>query len=170
MRRTLVFGIMACIASSAALAQTPSPGCSAAESRQFDFWVGKWDVAQAKAPGKTVANSLIEKLYIGCAVRENWMPLKTNEGGGSLNAYDSVQHKWRQFWVDSDGAITEFVGGWTGKTMILEGPENRPGKAPQTKRMTFTPKPDGSVEQLGEITADGKSWKTEYDLIYTRAK
>ena len=44
MKKTLAAGTLA--ASIAALAQTPppQPPCPAPQSRQFDFWVGDWDV------------------------------------------------------------------------------------------------------------------------------
>ena len=174
--RRFLFVIIATVlwSKGAAYAETtaaPAPsGCNTAESRQFDFWIGNWDVARAQAPGKKIANSRIEKLYAGCAVRENWMPLRPNVGGGSLNAYDQVQKKWRQFWIDSDGGIIEFSGDWNGKTMVLEGPISQPGQPPQTKRMTFTPRADGSVEQVGQTSSDGKVWAPEYDLIYKRSR
>lgn len=162
-------GIMATAHAETATPPAPS-GCNTKESHQFDFWVGTWDVASAKKPDKKIAYSRIEKLYAGCAVRENWMPLRPNVGGGSLNAFDGIEKKWRQFWTDSDGSIIEFAGGWTGKTMVLIGPVHQPGEPTVTKRMTFTPKSDGSVEQVGETSKDGKTWAPEYDLIYRRAK
>ena len=64
----------------------PPPACAAPEHRQFDFWIGRWDVYPT-GKDALVAHSLIEKLYAGCTVRENWMPLK-GSGGGSLNMYD----------------------------------------------------------------------------------
>jgi hypothetical protein len=146
-------------------------GCATPESKQFDFWVGKWDVATAKKPDKKIADSLIEKLYEGCAVRENWMPLRKPSSGGSLNTFDTDQKKWRQFWVDSDASVTEFAGGWTGSTMVLEGWQVQAGQPKVRKRMTFTPHTDGSVEQVGETSADeGKTWQPDYDLIYRHSK
>ena len=61
----------------ASAADTPPPaGCTSPQARQFDFWVGKWDVYPKSNPDHKVAESLIENLYNGCAIRENWMPLK----------------------------------------------------------------------------------------------
>src|SRR2546423_442652 len=62
----------------------PQSLCAAPENRQFDFWVGEWDVYPKKSPEKMVAQSHIEKLYSGCAIRENWMPLVAGGDGGSL--------------------------------------------------------------------------------------
>lgn len=180
MRRT---AIAACLLLAAALpaqgiAQTgaaPPPaaaaGCHSRESRQFDFWVGRWSVAKASAPGTPTASSLIEKLYAGCAIRENWMPLTGGGDGGSLNSYDETDRKWKQTWIDASGARAEFVGGWNGKAMVLEGIWPQPGHPRQRTRMTYTPRADGSVEQAGESSDDdGKTWQPSFDLIYRRAK
>lgn len=171
MTRLLVAGLLAAFAVPA-LAQTPQPApqpapppaCQEAERRQFDFWVGDWDVYPTGAD-KLVAHSTIETLYGGCAVRENWKPLK-GTGGGSLSAWVPAQKAWRQSWADSSGAWVEFKGGWDGKAMVLGGDWS--GTA---TRMTYTPGPDGSVRQHGETTADGgKTWTTTFDFTYRRAR
>ena len=56
----------------------PPPACAAPEHRQFDFWVGRWDVYPTGTE-RLVAHSLIERLYGDCVIRESWMPLR---GGG----------------------------------------------------------------------------------------
>jgi hypothetical protein len=66
-------------------ASPPPPACTGPEHNQFDFWVGEWAVTPTGRPN-VVATSLIEKLYGGCAVRENWMPSK-GTAGGSLNSF-----------------------------------------------------------------------------------
>ena len=141
----------------------------AAESRQFDFWVGPWDVYVNGKPGKKVAQSLIENLYLGCAIRENWQPGRPG-AGGSLSSYVPAEKGWRQTWVDSSGARVEFTGGWTGQAMVLTGVWPQPGHPTQLTRMTYTPQADGAVRQLGESSDDkGKTWQPSFDFIYRRA-
>ncbi|QDZ06418.1 hypothetical protein FPZ24_02120 [Sphingomonas panacisoli] len=156
--------------SSAVDQPAPSPpACAASENRQFDFWVGKWDVFDPKT-NKKVAESLIESVYRGCGIRENWRP-KTS-GGGSLNIYIPQEKKWFQSWIDAQGSRAEFVGGWNGKAMVLEGDWPTPAVPgqPNRVRMTYTPYPDGSVRQTGEVsTDDGKTWKPSFDFIYRHA-
>jgi len=148
-------------------AGAPPAACASAENRQFDFWVGRWDVYPKKTPEKKVAQSVIEKLYAGCTIRENWMPLVTGGDGGSLNSYRPADGVWRQMWADSSGAWVEFTGKWNGSAMVLEGVWPQPGHPKQRTRMTYTPLPDGSVEQAGESSDDeGKSWQPSFDLIY----
>jgi hypothetical protein len=151
-------------------APTPaSQACTSSETKQFDFWVGKWDVYATSKPDQKVASSIIEKLYHGCAIRENWMPL-TDNPGGSMNAYSPEKRLWRQFWADANGGSAEFSGGWNGKSMILTGTWPQPGHPTQMTRMTYTPLADGSVEQTG-ITSDdaGKTWQPSFDFIYRAA-
>ena len=73
------------LASSGAIAGAtpPPPACETPEHRQFDFWIGHWDVYAKADPAKLVAHSLIESRHSGCAIRENWMPLSASGDGGT---------------------------------------------------------------------------------------
>jgi hypothetical protein len=152
----------------AAPAPAPPAGCTSAESRQFDFWVGHWSVSPKAAPQRKIANSLIEKLYSGCAIRENWMPLHGGDGG-SFSSYIPDKHAWQQLWVDSSGSWANFTGGWDGRAMILEGVWAQPGHPQQRTRMSYRLLSDGTLEQSGLTSDDnGKTWQPGFDLIYTR--
>jgi hypothetical protein len=144
----------------------PSP-CADPEYRQFDFWVGRWSVSPTGSQ-KVVAASVIENLYGGCAICENWIPIG-QAGGGSLSSYVRGDHAWRQSWVDSSGGRAEFKGGWNGQAMVLTGPWPMPDGRARLVRMTYTPNPDGSVRQAGEASFDdGRSWRPTFDYIYRR--
>lgn len=154
-----------------AAAQQPAPAaakptvvpCSAPEHRQFDFWVGRWDVYPT-GKNKLVAHSLIESVYGGCGVRENWMPL-SNQPGGSLNIYVPEEKRWEQFWIDSQGSRAIFTGGWNGKAMVIQGKWAGP-----LVRISYTKNADGSVRQFGEQSTDeGKNWAPSFDLTYRPA-
>ena len=138
----------------------PQPACTAPEHRQFDFWVGKWDVYPT-GKDHLVAHSLIESVYGGCGVRENWMPLKA-AGGGSLNIYLPEEKHWEQFWIDGQGTRATFVGGWNGKAMVIQGKWAGP-----LVRISYSKNADGSVRQFGEQSTDkGKTWGPSFDLTY----
>jgi hypothetical protein len=150
--------------------QPPAPpvGCSSAESRQLDFWVGHWSVSPKGAPNRKAATSLIEKLYSGCDIRENWMPLHGSDGG-SFSSYLPGEHRWRQLWVDSSGSWVNFTGAWDGHALVLEGVWPVPGHPQQKTRMSYRLLADGTVEQSGVTSDDnGKTWQPGFDLIYTR--
>jgi hypothetical protein len=149
-------------------APAPPVGCTSPESRQLDFWVGHWSVSPKAAPNRKVATSLIEKLYSGCAIRENWMPLHGGDGG-SFSSYLPDKHGWQQLWVDSSGSWVNFTGGWDGHAMVLEGVWTQPGHPQQKTRMSYRLLPDGTVEQSGVTSDDdGKTWQPGFDFIYTR--
>jgi len=144
-------------------AVAPSP-CASPEHRQFDFWVGKWDVYPT-GKDKLIAHSLIESVYGGCGVRENWMPLKGG-GGGSLNMYIPEKKHWEQFWIDGQGTRGFFIGGWNGKAMVIKGEWGGP-----LVRISYSKNADGSVRQFGEQSTDrGHTWAPSFDLTYRPAQ
>jgi hypothetical protein len=150
-------------------APPPPPPCAAEGHNQFDFWVGEWDVFPNGA-NQLIAHSKIEKLYNGCAIRENWMPL-VGAGGGSLNAFDPASNRWHQTWIGSQPGRVEFDGGMAGNKMVLTGfwkGVNGPGQDALI-RMSYTPQLDGSVRQHGEQSTDqGLTWSTNFDFIYKK--
>ena len=93
----------------AAQAAPPPPSCEGEAYRALDFWVGDWDV-YPNGRETLVAHSKIEKLYNGCAIRENWMPLRGN-GGGSLSGFDPATGRWHQTWIGSAPGVVGFEGG-----------------------------------------------------------
>ena len=150
-------------------APTPAqqPKCEGEAYDAFDFWVGEWDVYPAGSQQK-VAQSKIERLYNGCAVRENWMPF-SGGSGGSLNAYDPATGLWHQTWIGSAPGDVVFVGGPVDGAMVINGywaGALGPGTNP-LQRISYTLQDDGSVRQHGEASKDhGLTWSTNFDLIY----
>ena len=145
-------------------AQTAAPrACTAAEHRQFDFWVGRWDVYGPK--GKKAGENRIEVIADGCALLEQW----TGSGGfngKSLNIYDSGDRRWHQTWVDSSCTLLMLTGGLVERDMVLSSVAPSPSDPRKTvqQRITWTPAADGSVRQLWESSADdGKSWTVLFD-------
>ena len=145
-------------------AQKP-PTCEGPEHRQFDFWVGEWDITSVK--GKK-AESSVQNILAGCVIFENYRA--PGYEGKSFNIYDRNTKKWHQTWVDVGGAHIEFDGGLQGDKMVLEG-EQPTSKGKLINRMEYTPNADGTVRQLWTYsTDDGKTWTTAFDGIYKRKK
>ena len=145
----------------------PPTACDADEYRALDFWVGEWEVYR-NGSDTLVARSRIEKLYGGCAIRENWMPLR-GAGGGSLSGYDPATGRWHQTWFGSAPGPVFFEGGAADGRVVLTG--RWPGSGPDGEdgltRMTYSPAADGAVRQHGEFSADhGLTWVTTFDLLY----
>ncbi|WP_372781370.1 hypothetical protein [Phenylobacterium sp.] len=169
-RISLILGLLLAPTVSLAQPATPAPpACTDAAHHALDFWIGRWTVTETK-DGKAAGQSLIEALYSGCAIRENWT--EPGYAGGSLNTYDAASGKWRQTWTDSAGTWREFVGGVENGKMVLVA--RRAAKADPAKflleRMIFTPNPDGSVRQYSDQSVDdGKTWTERYDYTYRKA-
>ena len=148
----------------------PRAPCAASEFAALDFWVGDWAVYPA-GKDTQVAESRIEKLYGGCAIRENWMPLK-GPGGGSLTGYDPATGLWTQTWIGAQPGPVQFSGGPDGHGgMVLTGFWRNvvaPGQHAWV-RMTYSVVAPGQVRQLGEQSTDnGATWQPSFDFIYKR--
>lgn len=149
----------------------PAPKCADAMHRQFDFWVGDWDVTPTQG-GPLIGRSRVESRFDGCVVHEHWFG-NGNNIGESFNIYNTPTGQWEQFWVANTGNRLYLHGGLVGASMVLEGRHDKPD--PKTgivvrDRITYTPNPDGSVRQLWEIsTDDGKTWAASFDGLYRKA-
>ncbi len=104
----------------------PHRPCNTPEYRQFDFWVGDWDVESAAAPG-TVSRNLISRIHDGCTLREEYTT-PYGYAGMSLNFYDAPRKVWHQTWIDNQGGALFLEGGLRG---TRDGPADsvdRPGQ------------------------------------------
>jgi hypothetical protein len=147
----------------------PTPCLTSPERRQFDFWVGEWDVMTPS--GGLAGHSSVQVISGGCALLENWTSTRGGHGK-SINAYNAATKQWQQYWIGQDGNVTEYrESSWSGKALsFLARTPVAGGSGVSLQRLTFTPMTDGTVRQLGEISADeGKTWKTAYDFRYHRA-
>ena len=156
-----------------ARAQAPvvnAPPCAAPEYRQFDFWIGAWEVSDPK--GKPLGRSRVEAILDNCVLLENWNSA-TGFAGKSFNLYNRDTGKWEQFWVDQSGARLHLSGGLVDNAMVLRGVQDKPNaetKQTQHERITWTPNADGSVRQVWETSKDdGATWAVNFDGVYRRA-
>ena len=135
------------------------------EARQFDFWVGEWEVTGPK--GKVVGQSRIELILHDRVIQEHW----TGAGGfagSSLNVYDASAKTWRQFWTDQTGGVLQLTGGIVDGSMVLESTTTADGTT-TIDRITWTPNADGTVRQHWEKSTDDRAtWTTAFDGLYRR--
>ncbi|HEX4235192.1 MAG TPA: hypothetical protein VH041_12905 [Caldimonas sp.] len=151
-----------------ASAQAVVTACQSVEHRQFDFWVGHWEVFVPS--GKKAGENTIQVIADGCALLEEW-----SGGGGvtgkSLNIYDPVDHHWHQTWVDNSGTLLMLSGGFAERSMVMSmtGPSLTDPARTVRQRITWTPAADGSVRQLWESSLDGgTTWTVLFDGHYVR--
>lgn len=143
-----------------------SPCDTMPKAREFDFWIGDWNV---HAPGGQLAGTnLIQKVSNGCALLENW----TANGGGagkSLNFYNPNAGYWQQTWIGAAGGPVEFREGvLKDNTLTFIVRSGGPG-SPVVSRLSFTNLGPNRVRQHAEATTDnGATWTTTYDFQYLR--
>jgi tetratricopeptide (TPR) repeat protein len=138
--------------------------------REFDFWLGEWDVRPANAPPSSPpATNIVTRIHNGCVLLESWTA--PGQTGQSFNIYDRSRGKWHQTWVDSTGGLHEYWGQLQDGNMVFIG--DLPPLPGQTSRrptrLTFFKLEPDKVRQLSEVSVDGgRTWRVNYDLIYRR--
>jgi hypothetical protein len=144
------------------------------ESRQFDFWIGDWDVTPFQAPpgpsAPLLGTNRIEAILEHCVLMENWA------GGGpapsagtSMNYYDTSRKLWRQIWVADGGGSLDYAGSFRDGAMRFEGWTLAPNGSRILQKLTFFPIHRDTVRQLFETSADsGRTWQPGFDGRYTR--
>lgn len=96
----------------------PPEACGEPEQKQFDFWVGEWDLTwPGEKPGEMGhGGNSIKRIMGGCVIEERFtggesMPLR----GMSVSTFDSRAGKWKQTWVDNEGSYLRLcrrMQGW----------------------------------------------------------
>jgi hypothetical protein len=152
---------MPLLAFSALVAQQPHG--SHPEQRQFDFWIGTWEVEDRA--GQRLGRNRIEPLLGGAVLQETWEGAKGGQGT-SLNAWLPSRKVWRQTWVDNQGQVLDLEGGLNEGRMVLEGETQG-----RHQRITWTPLPDGRVLQVWEQSQDGgRTWTRAFEGYYRKVK
>jgi hypothetical protein len=139
--------------------------------RQFDFWIGEWEVYAKN--GKKAGDSKIELILDSCIILENWKSANSFNGlyyaGKSFNTFNSVTKQWQQTWVDNAGGTTEFLEGHYQEDKMIFKTKPFPVSKDTLaiRRLTFFNLGPDKVRQYSEISKDNeKTWSPEYDLEY----
>lgn len=152
----------------------PQP-CSSAPARQFDFWLGEWDLSwPAEQSGGTEGDrstgvNRITRLFGDCVIEENFATDDGRFQGHSVSVYDENAGLWRQTWVDSSGGYLLFTGSFDCDNMTLgtEPVERDDGVAVQ--RMVFSEISQDSLEWAWQGSRDGgATWNDLWNISYRR--
>lgn len=172
------------VSTPAAIRASGSP-CSTEGYRDFDFWLGDWQVRLAD--GTLAGKNRVQASADGCFITERWQGAGGSTGF-SVNFYEPVSHRWRQIWV-SAASVIEISGGLQDSSMVLVGeiryrqtPPDASGTANggglvRSFRGKWTPLPDGRVRQffeelipdnISEPTSEEK-WQPWFEGFYAKA-
>ncbi len=144
-RSILLLAFVLLLCSAALVPQNAPPGqrpdpCVSPEQKQFDFWVGEWDLTWPGEKEGEVSRGTnsIRRVMDGCVVEENF-----NGGdslhlrGMSVSTFVARAGKWKQTWVDNEGGYLDFVGEFKQGQMILARETLAPNGEKLLQRMVF---------------------------------
>lgn len=161
--------LLLCLLPLAAFGQQKPFDCnSSPPHRQFDFWLGDWEVRDGE--GKLGGHNRITAEQQGCVLEEQWRSVQGGTGQ-SLNYYDPDSGQWRQLWLDAGASIIDISGGLVDGSMVLEGSiYYLASKTEKPFRGTWTLLADGRVRQFfQEQDAEG-NWQTWFEGFYRRVE
>jgi hypothetical protein len=150
----------------------PTPCLGAERNRQFDFWLGTWDVYPWPAPvepERRIGVNIITSIESGCALLEMWTDARGGTGR-SFNWYDRNLGTWRQLWIAAGGGTLDYTEGeYRDGAMRFGGwALDRTGRRAEQKLTFFNLHPD-TVRQLFEVSTDsGRTWQPTFDGRYVR--
>ena len=159
--------------SAVAQTTTATAPCASAEARQFDFWVGEWELtwpgSGSNPEGK--GHNSITKSFDGCVIQESFdgmqsMPLR----GMSVSVYNARKKIWQQTWVDNEGSYIDLTGAFDGKQMLLTSESVNPKGEKMWHRMIYKNITPESFDWSWESSKDGKTWQVAWPIHYIRAK
>jgi hypothetical protein len=140
--------------------------CHASEYRQFDFWVGSWQVPSAlPLPSADFITSGLD----GCAIFEDWHGAG-GVHGRSMSSFDPSDGMWHQQWVENFGFFPlRLDGGFAGGKMVMTDtyPDANGNGQIITNRYTWTALDPDDVSQFIETSIDGSPF-TGGTLFYHR--
>ena len=155
--------------------QQPSPQpdpCAAKQQKQFEFWVGEWDLTWPgqKAGEMGHGTNSIRRIMDGCVVQENFSGGESMHlRGTSVSTFDARSGLWKQTWVDNEGGYLDFVGDFKDGQMILRREFTRQDGVKVMQRMVWKNITSSEMDWSWEASTDGgKTWKVNWPIHYKR--
>jgi hypothetical protein len=156
------------------MSDTKAP-CDSTEARQFDFWLGDWDLTwpaeqTGGQAGETAQGSnRVESLFGDCAIEENFATDGRGFLGRSLSVYDVRAGMWRQTWVDNTGGYLSLSGNYNGETMELRTAVVERKGDHFVQRMVFSNIEPDSLDWDWQNSVDGgENWQNIWAITYRR--
>ena len=161
-----------------------TPACPAPEARQFDFWIGDWDVQNwhrnPQTPGDAtwydtgMATNRVYAILDGCAIVEHWLGRLSygNVQGFSVRAYDPVEKVWVLvlYWPGPTGGTFGTLQGifQHGRGEFFNDYTNAEGLRVEN-RYSFSDITPTSLRWDAATSTDGRNtWKPGWIMEFTR--
>lgn len=136
------------------------------EAKQFDFWIGKWNVTVG---GRQAGVNEVYPILEHCVIYENWSGAQGGNGK-SFNFWDAQRNHWRQVWVADGGNVLEYTGEYRDGAMRFEGFTLTASGDTVLQKLTFFNVAPDTVRQLFEASQDGgQTWQATFDGLYVKA-
>ncbi len=150
------------------LTQMSFATCELPEHKQFNFWLGEWDVFDKS--GKLVGQNSINQDYNNCVIKETYRTVaESGYKGESLNLLNQSTKKWHQSWVDNTGLLLLLDGGWNGHAMELRGEVIGSDGKTTLHKIKWVPQKNGDVHQVWDSSTDaGTHWNNLFYGVYQK--
>lgn len=161
----------------------PASACPDARSRQFDFWIGEWDVLNRHRRPESddpvwyetgTATARVQPVVGGCAIVERWDGMLTFDRvmGFSVRAFDPAREVWDLvlLWPSANRPVfAHFAGEFRhGRGEFVAGSVDSHDR-PQITRITFADVgPDALRWDLALSGDSGITWRTTWIMEFTR--
>jgi hypothetical protein len=133
--------------------------------RQFDFWLGDWNVTAANGAGGST--NQIRAGLDGCLVSESWTAANGIRGR-SINAFDPDLRQWHQTWVSSQPrGHLRMAGNLEGDTMVMRGKRVTPAGVELFDQYRWHRLPTGQVVQAWTLDIPSLDQHFAGALTYT---
>jgi hypothetical protein len=135
-------------------------------AREFDFWLGDWDVTWGD---NQRGRNKVEAILDGAVILEQFdgqaaSPLR----GMSVSVYHPGRAEWRQTWVDNQGSYWAFAGGFAEGRMTLGTDEVRSGQAVKLRMQWHNIEANAFDWHWQRSEDGGQTWQVLWAIRYTR--
>ena len=138
----------------------PEPG------RQFDFWLGEWDLAWGD--GEHGTNSIYLDFDDRVIVESFDGRPSIELQGMSISTYDEATGFWRQTWVDNSGTYLAFQGEYQDEVMDLRTKREVDGRIALMRMLWSDIRHDSLTWRWQRSFDRGREWETLWEIAYTR--
>jgi len=136
-------------------------------SRQFDFWLGEWDLTWTDGGhGENVITLELDSSVVHEAF--NGQP-SIQLIGRSVSVFVHRENLWKQTWVDNQGGYLDFTGGLVDDRMLLSRAAVDLEGQPIIQRMVWYNITPDALDWNWERSKDnGTSWENLWQIHYQR--